>query len=62
MILEHRLFLVVVLLKALTYVLQERLKLAGMRWDIANAQALLHLTAKYKSGLWGCGSGKVTSV
>jgi hypothetical protein len=34
------------------YVLQERLKLPGMRWDAANGQAVLSLMAKFKSGLW----------
>jgi hypothetical protein len=34
------------------YVLQERLKLPGMRWDVANGQSVLSLMAKLKSGLW----------
>jgi hypothetical protein len=33
-------------------VLQQRLKQAGMRWNIPTAQYLLTLRAKYKSGLW----------
>ena len=33
-------------------VLQQRLKQAGMRWNIQTAQYLLTLRAKYKSGLW----------
>lgn len=34
------------------YVLQERLKLPGMRWETTNGQAVLSLMAKLKSGLW----------
>jgi hypothetical protein len=33
-------------------VLQQRLKQAGMRWNVHTAQYLLTLRAKYKSGLW----------
>jgi len=33
-------------------VLQQRLKQAGMRWNVQTAQNLLTLRAKYKSGLW----------
>ena len=33
-------------------VLQQRLKQAGMRWNVQTAQYLLTLRAKYKSGLW----------
>ena len=33
-------------------VLQQRLKQAGMRWNIQTAQYLLTLRTKYKSGLW----------
>ena len=33
-------------------VLQQRLKQAGMRWNVQTAQCLLSLRAKYKSGLW----------
>ncbi|MDR0622777.1 MAG: hypothetical protein LBJ61_13035, partial [Deltaproteobacteria bacterium] len=33
-------------------VLQRRLKQPGMRWSIENAQHLLTLMAKDKSGLW----------
>jgi hypothetical protein len=33
-------------------VLQQRLKQAGMRWNIQTAQCLLTLRAKYKSNLW----------
>jgi len=33
-------------------VLQQRLKQAGMRWNIQTAQYLLSLRTKYKSGLW----------
>jgi hypothetical protein len=33
-------------------VLQQRLKQAGMRWNIPTAQYLLSLRAKYKSNLW----------
>ena len=33
-------------------VLQERLKLAGMRWYMSTAEGLLALRAKLKSGLW----------
>ena len=33
-------------------VLQQRLKQAGMRWNIQTAQCLLTLRTKYKSGLW----------
>lgn len=33
-------------------VLQERLKLAGMRWYLDSAEGLLALRAKLKSGLW----------
>lgn len=33
-------------------VLQERLKLPGMRWNIDKAQGVLSLRAKEKSGLW----------
>jgi hypothetical protein len=34
------------------YVLQERLKRPGMRWEVANGQAIASLRAKLKSGLW----------
>jgi len=33
-------------------VLHQRLKQAGMRWNVQTAQCLLSLRAKYKSGLW----------
>ena len=33
-------------------VLQERLKLPGMRWDINKAQGVIALRAKYKSNMW----------
>lgn len=33
-------------------VLQQRLKQAGMRWNISSAQAILTLRAKYESNLW----------
>lgn len=33
-------------------VLQQRLKQAGMRWNVQTAQCLLTLRTKYKSGLW----------
>jgi len=33
-------------------VLQQRLKQAGMRWNVQTAQFLLTLRTKYKSGLW----------
>jgi len=33
-------------------VLQQRLKQAGMRWNVETAQPLLTLRAKYESGLW----------
>jgi hypothetical protein len=33
-------------------VLQQRLKQAGMRWNVETAQNLLTLKAKYESGLW----------
>jgi hypothetical protein len=33
-------------------VLQQRLKQAGMRWNVATAQNLLTLKAKAESGLW----------
>jgi hypothetical protein len=33
-------------------VLQQRLKQAGMRWNVQTAQYLLTLRTKYKSGLW----------
>ena len=33
-------------------VLQQRLKQAGMRWNIASAQNILTLRAKYESHLW----------
>ena len=33
-------------------ILQDRLKRAGMRWNIATAQAMLSLKAKAESGLW----------
>jgi len=33
-------------------VLQQRLKQAGMRWNVETAQPMLTLRAKYKSGLW----------
>jgi len=33
-------------------VLQQRLKQAGMRWNVLTAQTLLTLRAKYKSNLW----------
>ena len=34
------------------YVMQERLKLPGMRWDVDAAQKVLALKCKYDSGLW----------
>ena len=34
------------------YVMQERLKLPGMRWDVDAAQRVLALKCKYDSGLW----------
>lgn len=34
------------------YVMQERLKLPGMRWDVQTAQYVLSLKCKYDSGLW----------
>jgi hypothetical protein len=33
-------------------VLQQRLKQAGMRWNVSTAQNLLTLKAKAESGLW----------
>jgi hypothetical protein len=33
-------------------ILQQRLKQAGMRWNVQTAQSLLTLRAKYESGLW----------
>jgi hypothetical protein len=33
-------------------VLHQRLKQAGMRWNVQSAQHLLTLRTKYKSGLW----------
>lgn len=33
-------------------VLQNRLKLAGMRWNVSTAQCMLSLKAKIESGLW----------
>ena len=33
-------------------VMQERLKLAGMKWKLDNAEALLALRAKLKGKLW----------
>lgn len=33
-------------------VMQERLKLPGMRWDIDSAKWVLALKCKYDSGLW----------
>jgi hypothetical protein len=33
-------------------ILQDRLKRAGMRWNVQTAQAMLTLRAKYESGLW----------
>ena len=33
-------------------VLQQRLKQAGMRWNISTVQPILTLRTKYKSGLW----------
>ncbi len=33
-------------------VMQERLKLPGMRWDVDAAQGILALKCKYDSGLW----------
>jgi hypothetical protein len=35
-------------------VLQQRLKQAGMRWNVASAQNILTLRAKYESNLWEC--------
>ena len=34
------------------YVMQERLKLPGMRWDVDAAQRVQALKCKYDSGLW----------
>ncbi len=34
------------------YVMQERLKLPGMRWEVDAAQRVLALKCKYDSGLW----------
>ena len=33
-------------------ILQDRLKRAGMRWNVATAQAMLSLKTKAESGLW----------
>jgi hypothetical protein len=33
-------------------VVQRRLKLDGMRWNIKTGQFIISLTAKYRSGLW----------
>jgi hypothetical protein len=35
-------------------ILQDRLKRAGMRWNVVTAQAMLTLKAKAESGLWFC--------